>query len=247
MLGLFGARALREDAPAARQPPWARELRFALLRPRGRLGLGYAAVEAAFVHAPTRTLLLTDGLVHVPREPPAVLDRANLRALGMPGNAVSVGAALTNWRGQGAAIREADEADARRPPTDAQAVARGWKRNAVLSLYFGPSADAIAAPERAFDALAGRWLVGPVCATLIYSSDKVRGALAEWVEQIASGRLGRFDTIVPAHLAVARGTPADVRRAFAPVLSGSATAAYRASDVRLLADLSAGLRTLGVI
>lgn len=242
LLGLFGARVLRND-----EQPWAPELRFALLLPRGRLGLGYAAVEAAFVHRQTRTLLLTDGLVQVPAQPPAVLDRTNLRALGLPGNAICTVAALTNWRGQGEAIRLADRRDGARAWTEAQAVLRGWKRNAVLSLFFGPSADAIASPERAFDALVGRWLVGPVCATLIYSSPPVGEALSEWVEQIASGRLGPFDNIVPAHLAAGRGTPSDVRRAFAPVLSGGGTGAYRDGDVQLLAELSAGLRRIGVI
>lgn len=247
LLGIFGARTLRDGLPEARQPVWASELRYALLRPRQRLGLGYAAVEAAFVHTASRTLLLTDALVQVPRQPPPVLDRANLRALGEPGNLITAAAAWTNWRGQRQQIRAAEEADAAAGQTEEQAVQRGWKRNAVLSLFFGPSAEAISRPERAFDALAGRWLVGPVCATLIYSSPKVSVALALWVDKIASGRLGRFDTIVPAHLGVGRGTPADVRRAFAPVLSGCGTDVYRAPDVRLLADISSGLRKLGVI
>jgi hypothetical protein len=245
MLGLAGARSLREDMPTERAPPWATELPFALLRPRSRLGLGYAAVEAAFVHRQTRTLLLTDGLVRVPPEAPAVLDRENLRALGSAGNLVSAVAARTNWRGRGAEIRAADAADAQRGFTPAQAEKRGWQRNAVLALYFGPSAEAISQPELAFRALEGRWLVGPVCATLIYSSDGVREAVRTWVDRIC--KLGGFDTIVPAHFAVARGTPSDVRRAFAPLLAGSPQTPYRAEDVRLLADLSAVLRRIGVI
>lgn len=256
-LGLIGARVLRDDLPAAIRPPWAAELPYTVLRPRARLGLGYAAVEAAFVHRATRTLLLTDGLVRVPREPPAVLDRLNLRALGSPGNLLSRGAAFSNWRGRGAEIREADAADAAealraaalkgaRPERAAAAAeARGWQRNAVLALYFGPSVEAITDPPAAFDSLAERWLVGPVCATLIYSSSSVRGAVGEWVERICA--LGKFDTIVPAHFAAARGTPADLRAAFAPVLADAPERPYRAADVRLLSDLSKVLKVLGVI
>jgi len=247
MLGLGGATTLNEELPAERQPVWAAELPFAVLRPRRRLGLGYAAVEAAFVHRPTRSLLLTDALVRVPREAPAVLDRANLRAIGSAGNAVSLFAGLTNWRGRGEQIRAGDAADAALPRSAAEAEQRGWQLNAVLSLFFGPSAEAISQPARSFEALAGRWLVGPVCATLIYSNAAVNEQLEGWVEKIVTGKLGRFDTIIPAHFSVGRGSAADVRRAFAPVLAGSGTEPYDQGDVQLLGDLSAIARSLGVI
>mmetsp|Transcript_13033 Transcript_13033/g.39274 ORF Transcript_13033/g.39274 Transcript_13033/m.39274 type:complete len:489 (-) Transcript_13033:178-1644(-) len=276
LLGLAGAKVLDDRARAPSMPSWARELPFSILRPHRRLGLGYAAVEVAFGHLATRSLLVTDSLLFVPRDPPEVLSRDNLRGLGEPGNIVSKLAAATNWRGEGDLIRKADAADAERGTSDAVALRRGWQRNAVLSLFFGPAPDAIAEPTAAFNAISGRWLVGPVCSQLIYSSEPVRAQLRGWISDIAGGKLGRFDTIIPAHFAARRGTPTDVRRAFAPVIDvramssvsplaaleaalpvpgprgvSSATAlsreGYREGDVKLLADIGSALRVLRVI
>lgn len=231
--------------PGPRQPTWVSELPFALLRPRRRLGLGYSAVEAAFVHRASKSLLLTDALVLVPREAPEVLDRENLRALGAPGNLLSRLAAAANWRGAGEYIRAADERQSARPQEEHVLARRGWHRNAILALFFGPAPDAIADPGLAFSAIRGRWIVGPVCAALVYQAEPVREALRQWVDEIASGRLGEFTTIVPAHFAVGRGTPREVRRAFAPVFKQRLP--YRKADAKLLNDLARLLRKARII
>ena len=53
-----------------------------LLRPKQRLGFGYAANEAALFHRDTGTLALTDSLVNVPKRATAVYEPSNLLAIG---------------------------------------------------------------------------------------------------------------------------------------------------------------------
>ena len=104
-----------------------------VLRPDKRLGGGYAACEAAFVHRPTKTLILTDALIKVPKTPPPVLAGPALEALGRPDNYLVDVAARVNWRGQGAELR-----DATRRPAPADLAKTGWKRDALLSLWANP-------------------------------------------------------------------------------------------------------------
>ena len=79
-----------------------------LLRPKERLGLGYAANEAALYHKATNTLAITDALVNVPAKPPAIYDPANLRGIGdngrnsgTLGNYILKALGAVNWQGTG--------------------------------------------------------------------------------------------------------------------------------------------------
>ncbi|KAJ1452895.1 hypothetical protein M885DRAFT_486172 [Pelagophyceae sp. CCMP2097] len=239
---------------------WGDELQLRVLRPQKRLGFGYAAVEAAFVHADTKLLVVTDALVRVPRDAPKVLQTPSLAALGRADAWVVRGAALVDWRGQGAALDAAAAAAA-----DGDEARRGWRRNALLALYFGPSPESIMDPRKSFEALAERWAVAPVCASLIYASKDVRPALRDWVEAVASLD---FELAAPSHFSFAKCTPKDFRRAFAAVLGDAPAEAapwdklraalglsgeperredYDAGDVRLLSDISKLLLKLGVI
>ena len=129
---------------------------------------------------------------------------------------------------------------------------RGWERNALLSLYFGPSPASLAQPTASFETLAGKWVVAPVTDTLIYSSSRVRPELARWVDDVAKWD---FTQIAPAHFDVRPGTPADLRAAFAPTLASAGAAAgggggerpYVSGDVRLLDDIAGSLVKLKVI
>ena len=88
------------------------------------------------------------------------------------------------------------------------------------------------------------WRVAPVTGSLVYASDRVRPELGRWVDDVAKWD---FAYISPAHFAAGRGTPADLRRAFGPVLAGARDPAYTAGDLRLLETLSAALKKLDVI
>ena len=53
--------------------------------------------------------------------------------------------------------------------------------------------------------------------------------------------------IAPAHFAAGKGTPADLKKAFAPVLAEARDPAYTAGDLRLLETLATALKKFGVI
>ena len=104
-------------------------------------------------------------------------------------------------------------------------------------------------PDASFEALRERWVVAPVTDALIYRSDRVRPALARWVDDVARWD---FTTIAPAHFDAHAGTPADLRAAFAPTLGGdggdgAAKKPYNAGDDQLLEDISGALVKLKVI
>lgn len=239
---------------------WGDEFDLEILRPESRLAGNYAAVEAAFVHKDTKTLVLTDAIVYVPKSPPAIVDVEALNYLSRTDSWVLNAAALLNWRGKGAELRAAVNSKA--PPKPQS----GWQRNALLALTFGPSPESLVDPSSAFDTIAERWLVAPVCNSLVYASERVRPALKTWVDQIA--KLD-FVRIAPAHFAVARCTPAQFKAAFEPLLQDNdllvedkrpfnmaqlrrqlgfrEESPFPQSDVKLINDLADFLRQLRVI
>ena len=73
---------------------------------------------------------------------------------------------------------------------------RGWERNTLLSLYFGPSPASLVDPDTSFRTLAGKWIVAPVTDTLIYRSSKVQPEIARWVDDVTKWD---FTTIAPSH------------------------------------------------
>ena len=91
---------------------------------------------------------------------------------------------------------------------------RGWERNTLLSLYFGPSPASLVDPHPSFDSLTNKvpprtcltfptnvtppvhtptrihpltskWLVAPVTDSLIYRSERVKPELKRWVNDVA--------------------------------------------------------------
>ena len=97
------------SAAYAAAPDLTAEFEVKLLRPAERLGLGYAANEAALYHKETSTLAITDALVNVPAKPPAIYDPANLRGIGdngrnsgTLGNIILKALGAVNWQGTGA-------------------------------------------------------------------------------------------------------------------------------------------------
>ena len=248
------------SAAYANAPDLTDEFEVKLLRPSRRLGLGYAANEAAVLHKDTKTLALTDALIYVPGAPTKIYDEGNLRAIGdnardtnSLGNLILKGAGAVNWRGTAAQTVDELWADGMRQGTDAEVVQRGWERNVLLSLFFGPSPDSLVTPAPSFAALKGRWIVAPVTDSLIYRSDRVKPELSRWVNDIVTN--WDFKVIVPSHFEAHAGTPEDMRAAFKPTLAAttldearrSTDRPYKAADVQLLDDIAGGLIQLKVI
>ena len=240
------------------------EFEVKLLRPKERLGFGYAANEAALYHKDTKVLALTDALVNVPSAPPPVFvtdGGDNLRGIGDDarrssslGHLILQGASAVNWRGSAAeAVEElwsaTDAAGGAKGGAAAQ-LQRGWERDALLSLFFGPSPASIVDPAPSFALLADKWRVAPVTDTLIYRSERVKPELRRWVDDVARWD---FTTIAPSHFAVRPGTPADLKAAFAPTLASCEDGApeadrpFDAADAQLLDDIAGPLRALKII
>lgn len=241
-----------------RAPDLTSEFEVKLLRPTRRLGFGYAANEAALLHKDSKTLALTDALVNVPSRPTSVYDPDNLRAIGdnargsnSLGNLILKAAGAVNWRGTASADVEAlfRQSDADGNGADATVLQRGWERNALLSLYFGPSPSTLINPESSFEALTDKWVVAPVTDKLIYRSERVKPELARWVDDVSKWE---FTTIAPSHFMARAGTAEDVKAAFAPTLAASSSEAaakkpYIVGDVKLLDDIAGALVQIKII
>eukprot|EP00435_Cladocopium_sp_Y103_P056870 s640_g19.t1 len=241
--------------------PWSAEIDKKLLCPKDRLGLGYSAAECAFFHRRSKTLICTDALVYVPEDPPAVLDKDELKGLGRTANNFILDlVAFVNWRGSGDFVRKAIAEESGGPsPSDAALLRKGWQRDALLSLYFGPDGGSIVEPSQAFRSIAGRWIVGPVCYSLVYGG-KIRNEVKEWSERLCEWDVQQ---ILPGHFAgPVGGNSDDIRRAF-EVLGENVEATeppefalpwpfpqpvrYPAEDLKLLTDIRGALRALDVI
>lgn len=265
LLGSFVTEEVKDRDAAS---PWAIEIEQRVFDPSVRLGskagINYSAAECAFFHKRSKTLICTDALVYVPQEPPEVLDKDELMSLGRDSSNIILDAvALTNWRGSGEVVREAQRASAEpgaSQRSQAELLRRGWKRDALLALFFGPDGRSVLEPAEAFDAIAGRWIVGPVCYSLVYGGDLRREVLA-WARGFCDE--WDFKQILPSHFAgPVEGGPDDVRRAF-EVLDDGVEATelpeftlpwpfpqpvrYRPQDLQLLTDIRGVLRTIGVI
>ncbi|NER79179.1 MAG: DUF4336 domain-containing protein [Leptolyngbya sp. SIO1D8] len=184
------------------QIPFADQFDYAILGPI-QLGLG-PFVEVALFHRESHTLLLTDALVSVPFEPPAVLQLDPypllFHARDRPQDSVT------------------DSPETRR---------RGWHRIALFAFYFQPSTlevpelgealrAARKAPDRSRKAYFGlypfQWqpgwensfrslygngrpFVAPVLQTLIFNRDVAE--VLNWVDQVTQWH---FERIIPCHL-----------------------------------------------
>lgn len=255
--GINGAELLDEE-PA----PWAAEIDQRLLAPKERLGLvGYSGAECAFFHRRSRTLLCTDALVFVPEEPPDVLDKRELMDLGRTSGQFFLDLlVLTDWQGSGDYVRNAQQADSKsKPKSETELIRTGWQRNALWALFLGPDGRSIINAEQSFNAIAGSWVVGPVCYALVYSG-KFRQEVAAWAESICQWDVQQ---IIPCHFAgPVRGTRDDIRRAFEVLRPGvdvtrkpdvelpwpfPRPVRYRPEDFKLLDDITTTLRDLNAL
>lgn len=214
----FPARRTHTLPADSRELPFADEFDHALLGPID-LNLGPFA-EAVLFHKPSKTLLVTDTVLAVPEEPPAIVQLDPYPLL---------------FHARDRAFDGVEDTIANRR--------KGWQRIALFSFYFRPSAlhvasarqtllDALKASDRSkkayfglfpfqwrpnwqysFAALRGngRLFVAPILQTLIL--DRAPDKTLHWVERVANWD---FERIIPCHLeAPIAATPQQFRQAFA--------------------------------
>ncbi|HIK45383.1 MAG TPA: DUF4336 domain-containing protein [Leptolyngbyaceae cyanobacterium M65_K2018_010] len=235
------------------QAAFADQVDYAWLPPIS-LGLGPFSETACF-HRASRTLMVTDAVVSIPADPPAILQLDPYPLL----------------------FHAKDSPKDRIEDTPANR-RKGWQRIALFAFYFRPSTLAVAtlpemiqtaqqAPDRSrknylgcypfrwqpgwqdsFQALhnQGRLAVAPILKELIFNRGPEE--VLAWVNHVATWQ---FERIIPAHLeAPVPATPDQFRAAF-EFLKGEPLAPAAANplvekDTQLLRDLEAGLRKRGI-
>lgn len=250
-LGLPSRRTsfLPEDSSEA---PFAKEFEYTILGPI-ELGPGRFA-EVAFFHKRSHTLLITDSVVSVPEEPPAIvqLDPYPL---------------LFHAKDNGAEIIENHPINRR----------KGWQRISLFALYFQPSlleipgigeilGNALKAQDKSkkayfgifpfkwnsqwqqsFAALRGngRILVAPVLQTLILN--RAPKETIDWVNRVASWD---FELIIPCHFdSPIKAQASQFRQAFSFLEKYPSPSSYSLPEVDLqrLKTLEKGLYKFGII
>lgn len=191
LIGLFPRKA---NFLNAKDPPFINEVDVSVLDTP--LGLG-PYVEAACFHKKSKTLLLTDAVIEVQREPPEVCT-IDTRA-------------LTNR------ARD-DKNDVVEP--NSEGLRKGWLKTVLFALYFQPGKVSFN-PIDGFTWMAGwfknaqavtqKLIVPPILQTLVLN--KRPSLVAAWIDDIC--KRWAFKRVVPAHFgAPINATPRDLRAAF---------------------------------
>jgi hypothetical protein len=238
--------------------PFVEEFDYAILGPIN-LGVG-AFAEVAFFHKRSRTLLVTDSVVSVPEEPPAIVQLDSYPLL---------------FHAKDNAIDVVEDSEANRR--------KGWQRISLFSFYFRPSAlevvklrqalrDALKAPQRdrkayfglfpfqwkdnwkqSFDALrgGGRVFVVPILQTLILN--RAPRETIDWADKVATWD---FQRIVPCHFdSPIEANHRQFRQAFAFLekqpsvgegVLGNGSQSLPEDDFNFLRELEEGLNKRGI-
>ncbi|HAC63919.1 MAG TPA: hypothetical protein DCF68_10375 [Cyanothece sp. UBA12306] len=186
---------------ASCQSPFAEEFDYSILGPIN-LGVG-SFVEVAFFHKQSQTLLVTDSIISIPLDPPAIVQLDPYPLL---------------FHARDSALEVIIDTKENR--------CKGWQRIVLFALYFRPSAlqdikwgsvckESLKAPDRSFKAYCGlfpfRWnrqwtnsfemlhkqnplLVAPILQGIIFNRDPLE--VLTWVDQVAKWG---FKHIIPAH------------------------------------------------
>ena len=239
--------------------PFGNEFDYVILGPLS-LGLGKFA-EVAFLHKASRTLLVTDSVISIPEDPPAIvqLDPYPL---------------LFHAKDRASDIVADNQINRR----------KGWQRISLFALYFSPSVlevpgwgevfrNALKAPERSrkayfglfpfkwqsdwkrsFEALRGegRLLVAPVLQTLILN--RAPKETIDWADKVSSWD---FQIIIPCHFdSPIKAAPHQFRQAFSFLEKQSAvsTGLFSSSyyplpeqDFKLIREIDRGLNKSGIV
>lgn len=161
--------------------------------------------ELAVFHRPSRTLLVTDAVVSVPRDPPLAISQRDVLEWADDRNTAITGLRTLGLFGVRGKARDYGLKSARarvRETSVAAAERLGWMRMCLTALYFGQRD--VLRPEASFgDLVRPGLLVPPVLGTLVYGdggNDDAGAAAYDWAEDVA--RRFPFARVIPAHLAI---------------------------------------------
>ncbi|KAJ7000881.1 hypothetical protein NC653_011369 [Populus alba x Populus x berolinensis] len=139
-------------------------------------------VDVAFYHKLSRTLLVTDVVIFVPRKPPECISKESLLASAKNGLAAKL-------LSKGKEIPQ-------EPAVDNQMNRqKGWERMVLQILFLGPSN--LLEPNTSFAQMSQKLIVSPIVKTLVFS--KVPEKIRDWIDSIV--RDWKFKRIIPAHFA----------------------------------------------
>uniref|UniRef100_A0A0E0HGU5 Uncharacterized protein n=1 Tax=Oryza nivara TaxID=4536 RepID=A0A0E0HGU5_ORYNI len=175
--GIFRAKPLQDEDD---DTPWAGEIEQKMLS-SPEVGIG-PYVEVAFYHKPSRTLLVTDAVIFVPRQPPECISKESLLASAKNGLAVKI-------LSKGKEVPDEPVVDNK---LNRQ---KGWERMVLQILFLGPSN--LLEPNASFAQMSQKLIVSPIVKTLVFS--KVPEKVRDWVDRIAAD--WPFRRIIPAHFA----------------------------------------------
>ncbi|KAI4352512.1 hypothetical protein L6164_006756 [Bauhinia variegata] len=242
--GIFRSKTLKDEDLST---PWADEIEQKILS-SPEVGIG-PYVEVAFYHKRSRTLLVTDAVIFVPRQPPECISKESLLASAKNGLAVKI-------LSKGKEVPDEPVVDNK---TNRQ---KGWERMVLQILFLGPSN--LLEPNASFAQMSQKLIVSPIVKTLVFN--KVPEKVRDWVDGIS--RDWRFKRIIPAHFAApVNVSRSDFRAAFAfldellgeryvtrPSLSllftsimGKAASYFPPDDMRTLSSLDQFLVSVGAV
>ncbi|XP_017695884.1 uncharacterized protein LOC103696205 isoform X2 [Phoenix dactylifera] len=242
--GIFRAKALKDEDTST---PWADEIDQKVLS-SPEVGIG-PYVEVAFYHKRSRTLLVTDAVIFVPRRPPECISKESLLASAKNGLAVKL-------LSKGKEVPEEPVVDNK---INRQ---KGWERMVLQILFLGPSN--LLEPTASFAQMSQKLIVSPIVKTLVFS--KVPEKVRDWVDRIAKD--WPFRRIIPAHFAAPiNASRSDFLAAFTfldellgerfvtrPSLSlvfaslmGRATSYFPPDDMKTLSSLDEFLVSVGAV
>ncbi|KAF8042136.1 hypothetical protein BT93_A0673 [Corymbia citriodora subsp. variegata] len=242
--GIFRAKTLKDEDLST---PWADEIEQKVLS-SPEVGIG-PYVEVAFYHKRTRTLLITDAVIFVPKKPPECISKESLLASAKNGLAVKI-------LSKGKEVPEEPVVD------NNMNRQKGWERMVLQILFLGPSN--LLEPNASFSQMSQKLIVSPIVKTLVFS--KVPEKVRDWIDSIA--RDWRFKRIIPAHFAAPiNASRSDFLAAFAflddllgeryvtrPSLSllfasllGKAASYFPPDDMKTLSSLDQFLVSVGAV
>lgn len=227
--------------------PWEDEFEYELLVPPALGVASYVSfVEAAFIHKPSKTLLVTDAVVYVSENIPDCIPDRDLEESGDDDNFTIRALKLLNLFDikTKAKSRTKTSKDMSRE----ELLRLGWQRNALQALYFGP--NDLLSPEESWKEITNRLVVAPVVGTLVY--ENVPEPVNAWARRVAKWD---FNRIVPCHFdAPIRAGPREFLSAFSFLPSsrpenakGRGGAYYPSEDMILLRGVADFLLNTGVI
>ncbi|KAG6398367.1 hypothetical protein SASPL_139825 [Salvia splendens] len=153
--GIFRARILVDEDLST---PWADEIEQKVLSSPEvgsalipRIG---PYVEVAFYHKRTKTLLVTDAVIYVPRQPPECISKESLLSSAKNGLAVKI-------LSKGREVPEEPVVD------NNMNRQKGWERMVLQILFLGPSN--LLEPNASFSQMSQKLIVSPIVKTLVFS------------------------------------------------------------------------------